>query len=406
MGSYIYKTLQNRPMLEALTHTLSKTDFTLNRANVVRWLRPFAATTPTFYLLFVISIAIIGYFALLLFPGLSIWLYLELVNSLYSSDDHQHWPDALMIGSFLLLAVLATISLSRLRFTNRAGFKVSHESSPKLSSLIKGLQIQYGNPRIKKIIITGEDQIKIRHTPLNWFPVKFRNSLHIGLSVLLCTSPQEFQGMLGREIGRLSSQKNPVTGWVLNLHSQWENYHHTLQRHGDLLLKPLTFFFQYYSPIYNALSFFAARRGEIQADRYTLEIMEDKDAITSIIQPIIFQNFLREKYWPLVMNQPKGGKHRLFLPYKKMSQTMRKSVNKSDIERWVELEMQNFGDTSTTLPPLKTRLHMLGHQKPVYPQALSTTAAEYYLEESMQELLITCFDKSWRRKAGHHRELN
>jgi Zn-dependent protease with chaperone function len=391
-------------MLETLTHTISKSDFTLNRENLVRWLKPFAAATPTFYLLFVISFATLGYFALLLFPVLSIWLYLKLVSSLYSSADHQHWSDALMLGSFLLLAVLASISLSRLRFTNRAGVNISAETSPKLASLIKGLQIHYGNPRIERIVVTREDEIKIRHTPVSWFPVKFKNTLDIGLSALLCTSAQEFQGMLGREIGRLSRQKNPVTGWVLSLHRQWANYHHALQRHGDLVLKPLTFFFQYYSPIYNAVSFFAARRGEIQADRYALEIMEDDDAIKSMIQTIIFQSFLREKYWPLVMNQPKDGKHRVFLPYKKMSQTMRKSVNASDIERWVELELRKFGDTSTTLPPLKTRLHMLGHQQPVYPPALTQTAAEYYLEESIQQLLIKSFDTSWLRKAGRNRE--
>ncbi len=406
MAPYIDKTLQVRPMLETLTHTISNTDFTLNRTNVVRWLRPFAASTPAFYLLFVVSLAILGYFALLLFPALSIWLYLKLVSSLYTSDHHQHWPDALMIGSFLLLTVLASISLSRLRFTGRAGVKVSPETSPKLSRLIKGLQIHYGNPRIERIVVTREDEVKIRHAPVSWFPVRFKNTLNIGLSTLLCTSPQEFQGMLGREIGRLSSQKNPVTGWILSLHSQWANYHHSLQRHGDLVLKPLSLFFQYYSPIFNAVSFFAARRGEIQADRYTLEIMEDDDAIKSMVQTIIFQNFLREKYWPLVMNQPKDGKHRLFLPYKKMSQTMRKSVNASDIERWVELELRKYGDTSTTLPPLKTRLHMLGHQKPVYPPALTQTAAEYYLDESIHQLLIKSFDKSWLRNAGLNQEVD
>ena len=103
-------------MLEALSHTLTKTDFTLNRANVARWIRPFATATPTFYLLFVISFAILGYIALLLFPVLSIWLYFELLGSLYSSDNYRHWADALMIGSFLLLSVLASISLYRLEF--------------------------------------------------------------------------------------------------------------------------------------------------------------------------------------------------------------------------------------------------------------------------------------------------
>ena len=166
-------------MLETLTHTISNTDFTLNRTNVVRWLRPFAATTPTFYLLFVVSLATLGYFALLLFPVLSIWLYLKLVSSLYSSADHQHWSDALMIGSFLLLAVLASISLSRLRFTNRAGFKVSPETSPKLAGLIKGLQIHYGNPRIESIVITPEDEIKIKREISSKFPALSPTTLQI-----------------------------------------------------------------------------------------------------------------------------------------------------------------------------------------------------------------------------------
>jgi len=387
-------------MLEALTHSIAETDFSLNRANMVRWLRPFAATTPTFYLLFVIPFALLGYFALLLFPVLSIWLYLKLINSLYYSADYQHWPDAMMIGSFLLLSTLATIALARLAFRNPAGSPVNDEKTPVLFGLIKTLQKHYGNPRISRVLITRDDSVQITHTPVSWFPIKFKNTLEIGMSALLCTSPLEFRGMLAREIAKLASQKNPVTGWMLSLHRQWADYHYYLERSGGLILKPLTFFFRYYSPLYNTVSFFAARRAEIRSDRYTLEVMEDDDAINSIIQTIIFQNFLREKYWPQVVNQPKDGKHRVFLPYKKMSQTMRKNVKQTDIERWVELELQKFGDTSTTLPPLKTRLHLLGHIKPAYPPALEETAAESYLDESMQQLLINSFDKSWLRQAG------
>lgn len=387
-------------MLEALTHSISETDFSINRANIVRWLRPFAATTPTFYLLFVIPFALMGYFALLLFPGLSVWLYLKLINSLYSAADYQHWPDAMMLGSFLLLSTLATIALARLGFRNPAGSDVNNEKMPVLFHIIKKLQQHYGNPGISRILITRDDSIRITHNPVSWFPVKFRNTLEIGMSALLCTSPLEFRGMLAREIAKLASQKNPVTGWMLSLHRQWAEYHYYLERSGDLILKPLAFFFRYYSPLYNTVSFFAARRAETRTDRYTLEVMEDDDAITSMIQAIIFQNFLREKYWPQVLNQPKDGKHRVFLPYKKMSQTIRNSVKRNDIERWVEQELRKFGDTSTTLPPLKTRLHLLGHIKPVYPPALEKTAAEHYLDFSMQQLLINSFDKSWMRKAG------
>lgn len=387
-------------MLEALTHSISETDFSINRANIVRWLRPFAATTPTFYLLFVIPFALMGYFALLLFPGLSVWLYLKLINSLYSAADYQHWPDAMMLGSFLLLSTLATIALARLGFRNPAGSDVNNEKMPVLFHIIKKLRQHYGNPGISRILITRDDSIRITHNPVSWFPVKFRNTLEIGMSALLCTSPLEFRGMLAREIAKLASQKNPVTGWMLSLHRQWAEYHYYLERSGDLILKPLAFFFRYYSPLYNTVSFFAARRAETRTDRYTLEVMEDDDAITSMIQAIIFQNFLREKYWPQVLNQPKDGKHRVFLPYKKMSQTIRNSVKRNDIERWVEQELRKFGDTSTTLPPLKTRLHLLGHIKPVYPPALEKTAAEHYLDSSMQQLLINSFDKSWMRKAG------
>ncbi|GBE09449.1 MAG TPA: hypothetical protein ENG90_01635 [Gammaproteobacteria bacterium] len=387
-------------MLEALTHSISETDFSINRANIVRWLRPFAATTPMFYLLFVIPFALMGYFALLLFPGLSVWLYLKLINSLYSAADYQHWPDAMMLGSFLLLSTLATIALARLGFRNPAGSDVNNEKMPVLFHIIKKLRQHYGNPGISRILITRDDSIRITHNPVSWFPVKFKNTLEIGMSALLCTSPLEFRGMLAREIAKLASQKNPVTGWMLSLHRQWAEYHYYLERSGDLILKPLTFFFRYYSPLYNTVSFFAARRAEIRTDRYTLEVMEDDDAITSMIQAIIFQNFLREKYWPKVLNQPKDGKHRVFLPYKKMSQTIRNSVKRNDIERWVEQELRKFGDTSTTLPPLKTRLHLLGHIKPVYPPALEKTAAEHYLDFSMQQLLINSFDKSWMRKAG------
>ena len=386
-------------MLETLTHSISAIDFTLNREIIIRWLRPFAAITPTFYLLFVVPFALLGYAALLFFPALSIWLYLKLITSL-TSTSHQHWPEALMLGSFLLLPILPTISLMRLRFPAPAGVVVSEKRTPLLAELIKDLQIHYGNPKLSKILITREDTVKISRTPMNWFPIKFRNTLEIGLSALLCSSAEEFRGILAREIAKLANHKNPVTGWMLSLHIQWAGYHACLERHGGLVLKPLTFFFHYYSPLYNAISFFATRRAEILADRYTLEVMEDDDAIISMIQIIIFQKFLREKYWPLVINQPRDGKHRLFLPYKKMSQTIKECIQEDDKQRWVELELRKFDDTSTTLPPLGTRLHLLGHEKPVYPPTLRETAAETYLDNAMLQLLIKSFDKSWMRKAG------
>jgi len=386
-------------MLETLTHSLSEIDFTLNRANVIRWLRPFAAATPTFYLLFVIPVALLGYLALLLFPVLSLWLYFELISSITSSS-HNHRPDALLLGSFLLLTILPTISLMRLKFSTPAGVPVTEKKTPVLAALIKDLQAQYSKPRLSRILITRDDALKISRTPVSWFPIKFRTSLEIGLSALLCTSAEEFRGMLAREIAMLASHKNPVTGWMLKLHVQWAAYRDCLQRRGDLVLKPLTFFFRYYSPFYNAISFFAARRAEILADRYTLEVMEDDDAIISMIQAVIFRHFLREKYWPLVYNQPRNGKHRLFLPYKKMSQTIKRSITQDDRHRWVELELRKFGDTTTTLPPLRTRLHLLGHEKPIYPPAPGKTAAESYLDDSMLQLLINSFDKSWMRQAG------
>jgi len=387
-------------MLETLSQTISNTDFTVNRTNIVRWLRPFAANTPTFYLLFVIPFAFAGYFALLLFPLLSLWLFLKLTEFLFFPATYQHWTYPLIIISVLIPCSLISIALARLRFASRAGVSVSIEKTPRLSRLVKGLQQHYGNPRLEKILITRRDEVKISHTPVSGFPIRFRNTLEIGLSALLCTSPIEFRGMLAREVAKLARQKNPVTGWMLSLTGQWENYRSCLERRGNIILKPLTLFFHYYSPLYNAVAFFAARRAETRADRYTLEVMEDDDAITSMIQTIIFQHFLREQYWPLVINQPRDGKHRIFLPYKKMSQTMRKNVKDADIERWVEQELCKFGDTSTTLPPLQTRLHLLGHEKPVYPPALERTAAEEYLDEAMLQLLINSFDKSWIRKAG------
>ncbi len=387
-------------MLEALTHSIAETDFTMNRARIVRWLRPFAATTPTIYLLFVVPFALLGYLALLVLPGISLWLYLKLINSLFYSTGFLQWPEVMLSGGFLLLATLATIQLARLGFSHPAGCAVSYEKTPDLFRLIKKLQSHYGKPKISRVVITRDDCVKITHNPVNWFPLKFKNTLEIGLSALLSTSPMEFRGMLAREIAKLASQKNPVTGWMLSLHRLWADYYYYLERNGGLLLKPLSIFFRYYSPLYNAVSFFAARRAETRADRYTLEVMEDDDAINAIIQTIIFQNFLWEKYWPLVMNQPKDGKHRVFLPYKKMSQTVRKSVKQSDIKRWVELEMEKFGDTSTTLPPLHTRLRLLGHLKPVYPPVLEETAAEHYLSYRMRDLLIGTFDKSWLRQSG------
>ena len=139
-------------MLEALTQTISNTDFTVNRANIVRWLRPFAATTPTFYLLFVIPFAFAGYFALLLFPLLSLWLFLKLIAVTFFSCDHQHWPYPLMIITVSCYPSARDHPLHWLVY-DLPVVRVLASASRKHQSwrgLVKGLQQHYGNPRLRK----------------------------------------------------------------------------------------------------------------------------------------------------------------------------------------------------------------------------------------------------------------
>ena len=391
----------SRNMITTLTQSFTDFDFRLNRENFIRLLRPFASTLPTFYLLLVIPFALLGYVVLLAFPVLTIWFYFQMIGSLHAATGFHTWTNLLLPGSLMLITAVFSGSLMRIRFSNPAGIEVSYNKTPALSVLIHELVTQYSSPRLSKILLTRDDNVKVIRTPLSWFPIRSRNTLQIGLPVLLCSSPIQFKGILAREIARLSSQHNPVTGWLLNLQGQWATYHHFLERSHDFLLKPLALFFRYYSPVYDAISFYAARRAEISADRYILEIMEDDDAIKSIIRKIIFQHFLKEKYWPRVNSQPRTGKQKLFLPYKKMGTTVRENIRKEDVRRWIEKELTSNGDPGTTIPSLKTRLWMLGHANPIYPPALKLSAAKKYLSSSVIDMLVSSFDKSWARREGY-----
>jgi hypothetical protein len=378
----------------------------LNRDRFIRLIRPFAATLPTFYTLFVILFTMLGYMALLLFPVLTAWLYYLTVASLLAAVGPYMWQEALLPGSFMLISAAVSFTLMKVSFKNPAGIEVSHKNAPALASLIDELISNYSSRHnyrtgIIKTLLTREEYINVLRTPTSWFPVRFSNTLQIGLPVLLCSSPLEFKGILARELARHFCQQNPVTGWLLKLHGQWLGYARYLQRSHDPLLKPLALFFRYYSSCYDVIAFYAVRRAEIRTDRYLLEVMDDDEAVLSFTRTVAMQHFLNEKYWPQVNRQDRDGKQKLFLPYRKMSTTVCKNISCDDVKRWIDAEMNRNTDTCTSIPPLKTRLWMLGYAEPLYPQPVEQTAADIYLRDDIIEMLTSSFDKSWARRGGY-----
>ncbi|HSO07159.1 MAG TPA: M48 family metallopeptidase, partial [Pelomicrobium sp.] len=97
------------------------------------------------------------------------------------------------------------------------GYRLTPKDHPELFAEIENLRRRLGVPRIHRVVLTEEFNAAMSQTPrlgvLGWQ----RNTLVLGLQLLMSLSPEQARAVVAHEFGHLSGNHSRFNGWIYRL---------------------------------------------------------------------------------------------------------------------------------------------------------------------------------------------
>jgi len=366
--------------------------------NIKQLLQPLVTRLPAGANILAVLAALPGFLLLFGLPVTAFILLLQLPQRFATAMTIMDW--ALFATSILAILFCGLLSWTILRTPLKPphGLPLDHTSAPGLLDLIDDLENCYGQACVHRVVLRSDFDIQLIRTPHYGLPLWTANTLTIGLPMLLSLPPSHFKALLARRIGQASGKHNRLSGWFYQLAAIWRAYRDSYARQTSPELKLLGSFFKLYLPVYRKLAFFAMRQDELEADRYALELVNDRDMAGVMSQEIITRVFLEQKYWPKIKQLVRRGDTARYAPYRQMPQVVQKSLTADEARSWLMAAINSPDNLTETMPPLKSRLENIGHKKTGAPVPLTEVAASEYIAPRALTSIVDKFDQRWLKR--------
>lgn len=348
------------------------------------------------YLTIVCVFALIGYGLVILFPLLTIAAGINLYENL-STSDAINWPFVAIWSVVLILSALFSYRSTRLKISPPTGLTLAEEKAPEIFKLVKKFQDHFKRPAIQRIVVSSNYELDIIKVPKWSLPIWSTNVMVIGLPVLLCHTPKQFECMVARRIGQFSKRHNILTNWLYQLRAIWKQYNlaYGKQKSPDSYL--LKWLFGAYASIYRSISVIVARKDELNADTYAMELFIHDDVQEMITANAIYQHYLEEQFWPAIEKIASIKKQTPLAPYQNMATTIQTKFKNEAPSSLINKAFKSQPDRKDPVPSLKDRLDNIGHDTPHISENTGETAANQYLG-ALSSGVINLIDKLWQNE--------
>ena len=331
------------------------------------------------YLILTVMFGAAGYLFLFLFPTLLVVMPVTLLYSVQSVMSTQQWFLVTVQVLFLFTGAVMTYTIFKLRFSLPSGLELTEAGFPRLFELLHELYEIYGEPRIDRVILRDRFDIRLIKTPRNGFAFSTTRTLVIGLPVLLAMSPLDVHVLLARRVGQLAGKDHRLNSWLYFLRDMWGHYLGCGDGRGSSFVKSVYAFFQNYVPRYRSFSVGVARSSELEADRYALQAINDRDTARSITYQVLAETYLVRSYWPNVLQSAKQSGGSKMPPHAGMAKVFEGGLSGGEVQAQLKRVKRGGEIRKSAMPPLTDRLDNIGYQEPLLPKPLPVTAARFYL---------------------------
>jgi len=284
------------------------------------------------------------------------------------------------------------------RMIDPPGYELGSHAYPRLFAEVEALRQRVKAPRIHRIILTNDFNAGIAQVPRLGVFGWTRNTLIVGIQLLLGLSPQEARAVLAHEMGHLSGQDSRFNGWIYRVRVSWLRIMVVFNQAKHWATRSLATFFDWYAPYFNAYSFALARTNEYQADAIAAQLTTRSDAATALVNSSVRPILNDQLYWKPLMAR---AERESMPPPDPVSGLERfGATDLSGSTAWegalAQVMAQETGYANTH-PALRDRLKALQGNPQTANQVTSTHAAREWLGDNL-EVVLKDFDQLWLKE--------
>lgn len=358
-----------------------------------------AADNPKGYRFRVVAFALLGYAVLWILLALLLALAGVGVVGAFSSAGLFVLLVKSKIGIALLIAIVILVRALWVKFDAPGGLRIDLAAFPRLREELECLRAATGAPRVHEVVLTPEFNAAMVQTPrLGVFGWQ-RNSLVLGLQLLLALSPEQCRAVIAHELAHLSGRHARVAGWIYRVRESWRRTMVAFDQAGGWATRVLARFFDWYAPAFAAYSFALARRNEYEADVLSASAATGAAAGEALVRTRVLGAVIGPKYWQPLFERaereqdPERGAFSGALRF--LAQGLPGPEVLESILREGLKEETGFGDTH---PALRDRLAALGARAEV-PGPIAQSAAQVWLGDRL-DAALDAFDTHWLQTNG------
>jgi len=304
---------------------------------------------------------------------------------------------------FVLLPI-AWILLKSLwiKVEHPTGFQLQRSAAKKLFVDLDAMVKELKTPKIHQVILTQDFNAAISQTPrlgiLGWQ----KNTLFLGLELLLVCSPEQAKAIVAHELGHLSGNHSRFSAWIYRVRMSWLKIMVSLQHQGTFGASLMSRFFEWYQPRFDAYSFALARLNEYEADAISAELTSREHAAQALVKVYVYSSKMGKLYWEPFYQQADSMPRPKYGPWHSLRKFLnqRKGLDDNNYREEVNRELKKQLSEKTsyvdTHPSLGDRLHAL-EVKASIPELSSSSAAEYWFGKSYKRTLKK-FDRQWYKE--------
>jgi hypothetical protein len=200
--------------------------------------------------------------------------------------------------------------------------------------------------------------------------------------------------MVARRVGQFSKRDNMVTNWLYQLRSIWPLYYSTLEKQRIAGTELPRWFYFVFTPLYCFVSTVAARKDELNADSYAMDIYNHEIVRGMISADTVYRYYLLHQYWPAAEKIYAISSDTIIAPHAKMTSAVRKRLSKEKIVELMSVLIETEPSWKDDLPSLKSRLANIGHESPHMSVPDGDAAAAFYLGKSV-DTVTDEIDRRW-----------
>lgn len=272
------------------------------------------------------------------------------------------------------------------------GYELKRERVPQLFAELDALTSELRSLPLHRVLLTPELNAAVVQTPRLGIFGWHRNTLILGLELLLTLTPEQARAVVAHELGHLSGNHSRFHGWIYRVRSSWYRILQGLQDNDSIGTRMLLGFFNWYAPRFSAYSFPLARFNEYEADAVSAELTSSRDAAAALVNVHVTAPFIDEAYWLQYFRKADEVEVPDKLPWQGLSDFLQGAEDEALETRLNEAlaSQTNFADTH---PCLSERLGALGVNAEIPEPGVESAAQAWF--GSSYSTVLNDFDRDW-----------